>query len=553
MEKVLTWDKSITPQETGWWCGPASAQIVLNAKGIRVPEADLAREIQTTTAGTDHIGWITDRSLRHRAPQAAYTPVWLPNDPPTQSQRDVLWGHLTRSIDAGWGLVVNWVSPVNNRPQPVKGSQRLQYPAGGTVLHYVTYMGYDTAGSRAVYVGDPGYRPFEGWVSWNQACTLIPPKAYAWASSSPPVTPPAATPVDILIQSMTPTTVSSDRFTELLPFVSECLVRAQCTTVKRAAMLLAQVGHESGGLRWFRELWGPTAQQLTYQGRMGNNNPGDGERYMGRGPLQITGFDNYSALSRWSHAQGYVPTASYFVDNPTELETPKYGFLGVVWYFLVARPTINQMADAGDIRGVSIAINGGTHGLDDRIARYNRCLAIGDQLLELIKEAPAPPPGEDKEGFLMALTDDQQHDIYNWLQVLAEDRFSSISPFRRLGSEQQGAVTLQRRLDFVDGNTHVVMTLMLALAGDPGHLALLREVAGARGDPRYPDRQEDAEMAAEMLDYVAEHGRPEREPPPKPVLTCFVNNATMCANNGSDEICGLTGAACVAANLTSAP
>ena len=44
-EKVLAYDRAIVPQETGFWCGPASAQVTLNALGINVAESTLAREI----------------------------------------------------------------------------------------------------------------------------------------------------------------------------------------------------------------------------------------------------------------------------------------------------------------------------------------------------------------------------------------------------------------------------------------------------------------------------------------------------------------------------
>lgn len=56
MEKVLAYDRSIVAQETGYWCGPAATQVVLNGRGIRRTEADLARRMGTDTDGTDHIG-----------------------------------------------------------------------------------------------------------------------------------------------------------------------------------------------------------------------------------------------------------------------------------------------------------------------------------------------------------------------------------------------------------------------------------------------------------------------------------------------------------------
>src|SRR3954453_17688649 len=85
-EMVLPYDHSIVPQETGYWCGPAATQVVLNSRGIYVAERDLARSIGTHTGGTDYVGLI-ERDLDTRVPQAGYVSVYMPNDPPTSAQR----------------------------------------------------------------------------------------------------------------------------------------------------------------------------------------------------------------------------------------------------------------------------------------------------------------------------------------------------------------------------------------------------------------------------------------------------------------------------------
>ena len=171
-------------------------------------------------------------------------------------------------------------------------------------------------------------------------------------------------------------------YTALSPGFNEAMVAAGVTTVRRAAMWCAQLGHESVGLRYMREIWGPTPAQRGYEGRvdLGNTRPGDGKRFMGRGPIQVTGRHNYTSLSQWAHKEGLAPTPTFFVDNPTELEKPRHGFLGAVWYWTTQRP-LNQLSDAGDLTGATRAINGGTNGINDRRARYNRALALGEALL----------------------------------------------------------------------------------------------------------------------------------------------------------------------------
>ena len=183
-EKVLPYDHSIVPQETGYWCGPAATQVVLNSRGIYIAESDLARSIGTHTGGTDYVGLI-ERDLDRRVPQAGYMSVYMPNDPPTSAQRKRLWNDLVRGINAGWGMIMNWVAPPSNYPRGVKGSTSPRYCCG-TIYHYVAAMGYDdTPGARAVWIADSGFWPFGYWCGFDQVATLIPPKGYTYADAAP--------------------------------------------------------------------------------------------------------------------------------------------------------------------------------------------------------------------------------------------------------------------------------------------------------------------------------------------------------------------------------
>ena len=158
--------------------------------------------------------------------------------------------------------------------------------------------------------------------------------------------------------------LSLARYEQLVGPVTDALELSDATTPERMAMWLAQIGHESGGLRYMEE----QADGSQYEGRtdLGNTQPGDGTRFRGRGPIQITGRNNVTQFSLWAHRQGLTPTSTWFVDRPEELASDRFGFYAAAWYWTVARPQINSLSDAGDLIGVTKAINGGLHGIDDR-------------------------------------------------------------------------------------------------------------------------------------------------------------------------------------------
>lgn len=165
-----------------------------------------------------------------------------------------------------------------------------------------------------------------------------------------------------------------------LAAIEAAMVAYDINTPLRQAAFLAQIGHESGGLRYAKEVWGPTAAQLRYEGRadLGNTQPGDGKRYRGHGLIQITGRYNHAAvrdrLRAKFHSDG--PWVPDFEADPEALALPEWAALSAAdfWY----SHNLNKWADAGDFDGVSDIINrgrktakdGDANGYDDRLARY---------------------------------------------------------------------------------------------------------------------------------------------------------------------------------------
>ena len=138
----------------------------------------------------------------------------------------------------------------------------------------------------------------------------------------------------------------------------------------RAAAFLAQVGHESGGGQYVRELWGPTDAQRRYEGRsdLGNVVPGDGYKFRGRGLIQITGRANYRECGE---ALG-LPLE----DQPELLEEPDNAAMSAAWYWETRG--CNELADEGDYRRLTLRINGGYNGYEDRVSRMQRALEAFD-------------------------------------------------------------------------------------------------------------------------------------------------------------------------------
>jgi putative chitinase len=159
--------------------------------------------------------------------------------------------------------------------------------------------------------------------------------------------------------------------------LAEAIELAEVTDVQRLACFLAQIGHESGRLRFVRELWGPTPQQLRYERgtelakRLGNVRAGDGRRYMGRGLIQVTGRANYARTTAKLRTL-YGEEVPDFVVAPAMLEAPRWAALSAGSYW--RERGLNRYADAHDFVTLTRRINGGTNGLADRQALYTQAL-----------------------------------------------------------------------------------------------------------------------------------------------------------------------------------
>ena len=152
--------------------------------------------------------------------------------------------------------------------------------------------------------------------------------------------------------------------------IAACCTRFGIDTPLRQAHFLAQIGHESGQLRFQQEIWGPTAAQKRYEGRadLGNLQAGDGKRFMGRGLIQLTGRSNYGRYGRAIGREQEILASPEIVASDLDL------CVGVAGWYWTQRG-INALADHDDVTAVTRAINGGLNGIADRRALLARAKA----------------------------------------------------------------------------------------------------------------------------------------------------------------------------------
>lgn len=203
--------------------------------------------------------------------------------------------------------------------------------------------------------------------------------------------------------------ITADQFHHLFPraqdpeswaaSMNEVFPTYDINTPQRVAAFLAQCGHESGGWTVFEENLNYSAQGLMkvfpkyfptaelanayakqpqkianriYSSRMGNGdeNSGDGYKYRGRGPIQLTGRSNYTTFAKemfddWQNV----------VDNPDWVTADRdFALMSAIWFW--NKNKLNAQADSGDIKLMTKKINGGYIGLEDRIKHYNECIEL---------------------------------------------------------------------------------------------------------------------------------------------------------------------------------
>lgn len=267
---------------------------------------------------------------------------------------------------------------------------------------------------------------------------------------------------------------------EIIGALRQGLQLAECTTVNRIAMFIAETREESDDYNTTVE-YGDLSGEAFYP-------------YIGRTWIQITWQSNYAAFGKWCADNGLISDSNQFVNDPESLADIKWAGIGAAWYWKVQRPQINSLCDQGNVTEVTRLINGGTsEGAPTWLSRrrdyWNQALAQGDALLALTNSNT----GDDDE--MAGWTPE----LVNRAMILLENQTGvsrpSLSPLHWPGEGKldTDAGFAQR----ADGSLHILLVEKLAVEyGDIQNITLLWVVANK------PDATNDPKLAASILAKV---------------------------------------------------
>ena len=167
-----------------------------------------------------------------------------------------------------------------------------------------------------------------------------------------------------------------------IPHLNMLMPKYEINTLPRIRYFIAQIAHESNQFNSVTEKYNGTPESYfkKYDGRkdLGNNFAGDGLKFKGRGLIQITGRFNYSCASI------DIFKTDILIAKPEMVERPEIAVEVACWFWKVKH--LNSLADSDQLKSITLKINGGLTGLNDRINYYN--LAVKYIGLETLIKQP---------------------------------------------------------------------------------------------------------------------------------------------------------------------
>lgn len=150
-----------------------------------------------------------------------------------------------------------------------------------------------------------------------------------------------------------------------LPILNELMPKFGITSKLRVCHFLAQIALESGELRYSQEIASGKAYDTGRLAVALGNTPeadGDGQKYKGRGLIQLTGTNNYRNFNEYLKKN--YPGAPDVLKTPEVVATPHYAVMTACWFFW--KSGCLALADKDDVTAVTKRINGGLNGFDRR-------------------------------------------------------------------------------------------------------------------------------------------------------------------------------------------
>lgn len=182
----------------------------------------------------------------------------------------------------------------------------------------------------------------------------------AAAASAGELSNPNRPPLSAQLQAIMPKLDAGRANTVVTPLAA-AMKEFDITTPKRQAAFLAQIAHESGQLKYLEEAF---SNLDSYENRadLGNTKAGDGRKFKGRGPLMLTGRANYKAAGQALKLD--------LEAKPELVGQPEVGCRVAAWYWKTQG--LNELADRGDVRGITQRMHGDFAGLDARLKYYKQ-------------------------------------------------------------------------------------------------------------------------------------------------------------------------------------
>ena len=230
------------------------------------------------------------------------------------------------------------------------------------------------------------------------------------------------------LQAIMPLLPAAKR-TTYFPFLTAAVSEFGIDQPARTAAFLAQLAHESAQFKFMEEIWGPTAAQRRYEPpdklatNLGNTEPGDGFRFKGRGPIQVTGRANYR---RFGDLLGLD-----LVATPAQAASPEVAFRIAALFW--SKKGLNELADRVTpeaFREITRRINGGFNGLAERQRFYETAKTV----LGVVA-----PVGDAGASFDLDEEDDSVEPIFE--RGLEGMRAEPAVPRRRKTAKQSAAKT----------------------------------------------------------------------------------------------------------------